>query len=212
MIPFEELFSEAQVLREPTTINILTDERHIVRVSVRETDESQKMQLMFALKGCELKSVYEIKHVSKDLKREVVQFVIDNKTDYCAVKILVASCELAKLSQRKFQFKFAGGVCEVQGSQLIGLEQGQSFVKELAKDENGDDLATLATEDHQEVTFLGQTTLQRPFSVVQTVVSGDIRIVPIIAIDFSMGNLTFDRDINLHTADLKKNNSYRDYI
>jgi hypothetical protein len=44
------------------------------------------------------------------------------------------------------------------------------------------------------------------------VVSGDLRIVPIIAIDFSMGNLTFGRDLNLHNADLKKQNDYRDLV
>lgn len=86
------------MLREPSTIQVLSDDRHIVRISVRETDESQKMQIMFGIKGNDLKRVYEIKNVNKDIKREVVQFIVDNKQDYCAVKILVASCELAKLS------------------------------------------------------------------------------------------------------------------
>ena len=33
--------------------------------------------------------------------------------------------------------------------------------------------------------------------------------MPIIALDFSQGNLTFGRDLNLHKADKKENNDYR---
>jgi hypothetical protein len=54
--------------------------------------------------------------------------------------------------------------------------------------------------------------LKRPCSVTNKIVSGDLRIVPIIAIDFSMGNLTFGRDVNLHQIDLSKPNEYRDLI
>jgi hypothetical protein len=60
------------MLREPTTIQVLSDDRHIVRVSVRETDDSQKMVVSFNVKGHDLKGVYEIKNVGKDSKREVV--------------------------------------------------------------------------------------------------------------------------------------------
>ena len=44
----------------------------------------------------------------------------------------------------------------------------------------------------------GQTLLKKPASVVQNIQSGDLRVVPIIAIDFSMGNLTFGEDLTLH--------------
>lgn len=63
-----------------------------------------------------------------------------------------------------------------------------------------------------EITFTGVSSLKRPCSVTNKVVLGDLRIVPIIAIDFSMGNLTFGRDINLHQIDLSKPNEYRDLI
>lgn len=49
-----------------------------------------------------------------------------------------------------------------------------------------------------------ENSFKRPFSVVQSIVSGDLRIVPLIAIDFSLGNLTHGRDINLHKTDTKK--------
>lgn len=37
-------------------------------------------------------------------------------------------------------------------------------------------------------------------------------MVPLIAIDFSMGNITFDRNMNLHSTQAKKPNDYRDLI
>ena len=37
-------------------------------------------------------------------------------------------------------------------------------------------------------------------------------MVPIIAIDFSMGNLTFEEDLSLHNADPKVPNDYRDCL
>jgi len=36
--------------------------------------------------------------------------------------------------------------------------------------------------------------------VLDSIVSGDLRVVPIIAIDFSLGNLTFSRQNCLHSA------------
>ena len=63
-----------------------------------------------------------------------------------------------------------------------------------------------------EVTFVGQATLKRPISVVSCIQSGDLRVVPIISIDFSMGNLTFSDDINLHSTNPDRPNDYRDLI
>lgn len=39
-----------------------------------------------------------------------------------------------------------------------------------------------------------------------------MRVVPIIAIDFSMGNLTFEEDLSLHNADPRVPNDYRDIL
>jgi hypothetical protein len=36
--------------------------------------------------------------------------------------------------------------------------------------------------------------------------------VPLIAIDFSMGNITFDKHMNMHSTQTKKPNDYRDLI
>lgn len=62
------------------------------------------------------------------------------------------------------------------------------------------------------VIFSGQCLLKRPVSVVQCIKTGDLRVVPIIAIDFSMGNLTFGEDLSLHNTDPKVPNDYRDLL
>ena len=59
---------------------------------------------------------------------------------------------------------------------------------------------------------MGQAILKRPISVVSCIHSGDLRVVPIIAIDFSMGNLTFDDNMNLHSTNPQRQNDYRDII
>lgn len=65
---------------------------------MRETDDSQKMVVSFQIKGHDLQGVYEIKNVNKETKREVVLFILEKKSDLEGVKILVDSCELAKLA------------------------------------------------------------------------------------------------------------------
>lgn len=62
------------------------------------------------------------------------------------------------------------------------------------------------------VVFYGQAALKRPLSVVSCIQSGDLRVVPIIAIDFSMGNLTFCEDLSLHNPDPRQQNDYRDLM
>jgi hypothetical protein len=37
-----------------------------------------------------------------------------------------------------------------------------------------------------------------------------LRVVPMIAVDFSMGNITFDSAMNLHSTNPRKPNDYRD--
>jgi hypothetical protein len=59
---------------------------------------------------------------------------------------------------------------------------------------------------------MGQAILKRPISVVSCIHTGDLRVVPIIAIDFSMGNLTFDDNMNLHSTNPQRQNDYRDLI
>lgn len=52
----------------------------------------------------------------------------------------------------------------------------------------------------------------RPLSVLSTIVTGDLRVVPIIALDFSLNNLT-GRHGTLHQTDLAhKRNDYLDLI
>ncbi len=58
----------------------------------------------------------------------------------------------------------------------------------------------------------GQTLLKKPVSVVSNIHSGDLRVVPIIAVDFSMGNLTFGEDLTLHHSDPNVQNDYRDLL
>ena len=42
--------------------------------------------------------------------------------------------------------------------------------------------------------------LKLPCSIVSKIQTGDLRVVPIIAVDLSMANLTFDERINLHSS------------
>ena len=62
------------------------------------------------------------------------------------------------------------------------------------------------------VVFFGQPQLVRPVSVVSCIQSNDLRVIPIIALDFSLGNLTFEEDLSLHNADPKVPNDYRDIV
>ena len=48
--------------------------------------------------------------------------------------------------------------------------------------------------------------------MVSCIKTGDLRVVPIIAIDFSMGNLTFGEDLSLHNTDPRVANDYRDLL
>jgi len=62
------------------------------------------------------------------------------------------------------------------------------------------------------ITFFGQCLLKRPVSIVSCIKTGDLRVVPIIAVDFSMGNLTFGEDLSLHNTDPRVPNDYRDLL
>jgi hypothetical protein len=42
--------------------------------------------------------------------------------------------------------------------------------------------------------------------------SGDLRVMPLIAVDFSLGNLTFKTNTCLHTRNPGEQNDYRDLI
>ena len=54
--------------------------------------------------------------------------------------------------------------------------------------------------------------MERPLSTVGLIQSGDLRVVPLIAIDFSMGNLTFDENTCLHHTNPSLPNDYRDLL
>jgi len=58
------------------------------------------------------------------------------------------------------------------------------------------------------IKFFGESIQQNPISISKSIISGDLSIVPIIALDCSLGNLTFGRSSNLHETDLKKRNDY----
>ena len=42
--------------------------------------------------------------------------------------------------------------------------------------------------------------IKRPLSVVDFIQSGDLRVVPLISIDFSLGNLTFEDSTVMHST------------
>jgi hypothetical protein len=56
------------------------------------------------------------------------------------------------------------------------------------------------------------TKSKRPISTVGLIQSGDLRVVPIIAIDFSLANLTFDDNYSIHSVKPDKPNDYRDLL
>ena len=69
-------------------------------------------------------------------------------------------------------------------------------------------------EQPYEAIFYGDqdAKIARPLSVVNLFYRGDIRVVPIMALDFSMGNITHDEGRNLHSTNPKKPNDYRDLM
>ena len=65
------------------------------------------------------------------------------------------------------------------------------------------DLTCKDQEPDQQIVFESQTVPKRPPSCVGQIVSEDLKLIPIIAVDFSMGNLTFKKDVNLHNKNLQ---------
>jgi len=54
--------------------------------------------------------------------------------------------------------------------------------------------------------------MERSKSVLEFIQSGDLRVVPIIGIDFSLGNLTHKETHCLHSTNPSKQNDYRDLL
>lgn len=54
--------------------------------------------------------------------------------------------------------------------------------------------------------------IERPLSLVGMVQSGDLRVVPIVGIDFSLGNLTFEDNTVMHSTNPSKPNDYRNLL
>ena len=54
--------------------------------------------------------------------------------------------------------------------------------------------------------------IKRPLSVVDFIQSGDLRVVPLISIDFSLGNLTFEDSTVMHSTNPEKSNDYRNLL
>lgn len=54
--------------------------------------------------------------------------------------------------------------------------------------------------------------MKRPLSTIGLIQSGDLRVVPMIAVDFSLGNLTFEENTCLHSTNPNKPNDYRDLL
>ena len=52
----------------------------------------------------------------------------------------------------------------------------------------------------------------RPVSSIRLIQSGDLRVVPIIGIDFSLANLTFEDNTVMHSTNPSKPNEYRDLL
>ena len=54
--------------------------------------------------------------------------------------------------------------------------------------------------------------IERPLSIVGIIQSGDLRVVPIVGIDFSLGNLTFEENTVMHSTNPSKPNDYRSLL
>jgi hypothetical protein len=72
--------------------------------------------------------------------------------------------------------------------------------------------ATSSTTKHLEVLLKPPTKMKRALSTFGFVQSGDLRVVPMIAIDFSLGNLTFEDNTCMHSTNPNKPNDYRDLL
>ena len=73
---------------------------------------------------------------------------------------------------------------------------------------------TKTSLDKEEKEFLMSVPfkMQRNTSLLKQLSSGDLRVVPMIAIDFSLINLNFQDNKNMHHIDSKQNNDYRDLL
>jgi len=61
-----------------------------------------------------------------------------------------------------------------------------------------------------EMTLVAPSKLERSQSTLQMVQSGDLRVVPLIAIDFSLGNLNIEDNSCIHSTNPTRQNHYRD--
>ena len=64
----------------------------------------------------------------------------------------------------------------------------------------------------QYMTVRAPAKLERPLSTVGLIQSGDLRVVPLVGIDFSLGNLTFEDNTVLHSTNPNKPNDYRSLL
>lgn len=71
---------------------------------------------------------------------------------------------------------------------------------------------TNSTHKHSEVVLKPPIMMKRPLSTIGLIQSGDLRVVPMIAVDFSLGNLTFEENTCLHSTNPNKPNDYRDLL
>jgi hypothetical protein len=72
--------------------------------------------------------------------------------------------------------------------------------------------ASSSTTRHLEILLKPPTKMKRALSTMGLIQSGDLRVVPVIAIDFSLANLTFEDNTCMHSTNPNKPNDYRDLL
>lgn len=63
--------------------------------------------------------------------------------------------------------------------------------------------------NQQKLKIYAPIQIERPQSVISLIQSGDLRVVPLIGIDFSIGNIAFDDQTIMHSTNPSKPNDYR---
>jgi len=105
----------------------------------------------------------------------------------------------------------------------VASSHSQSESSDSIIDENGQHLKRVSTELYKPLLSPNQITMGRatllppmkaePFpSFIDFVSQSNFHVVPLIAIDFSLANMTFTDNLSLHSTRPEKQNDYRDLI
>ena len=100
----------------------------------------------------------------------------------------------------------------MQSSRGPGRKPAKALITEENKEEVMSGNSSQANPTSQKLQIQRPVQMERPLSTVGPIQSGDLRVVPLLAVDFSMGNLTFDASTCLHHSNPNLPNDYKDLL